>query len=267
MTSRRIDVDGVHLAVFEAGEGEPLLFVHGFPLNHESWRPQLDEFSRTHRVIAPDLRGFGGSDVTAGTATMERFADDLRDLLDALGVVEPVTFCGLSMGGYIAWQFAHKHPGRLRRLVLCDTKAAADSDEAKENRHRMAETALAHGAAAIAKALEDKLFAEATRRDRPEVVAMVRRMIEGTDPEGIAAALRGMAERPDMSESLEKVEVPTLLIVGVEDALTPPAEMKRMAIALMNAQLVQIADAGHLAPLENPEPVNAAIRKFLEETE
>lgn len=266
MSSRRIDVDGVHLAVFEAGEGEPLLFVHGFPLNHEMWRPQLDEFAATHRVIAPDLRGFGASDVIAGTATMERFADDLRDLLDTLGIDEPVTFVGLSMGGYIAWQFARKHPGHLRRLILCDTKAAADSDEAQQNRHRLAEMAVAHGAEAIARALEEKLFAEATRRDRPEVLADVRRMIEGTDPEGIAAASRGMAERPDMSAFLEKLEVPTLLIVGAEDVLTPPTEMKRMAIALMNARLVQIPHAGHLATLEAPEPVNAAIRTFLEET-
>lgn len=267
MASRRVDVNGVHLAVYEAGEGEPLLFVHGFPLSHEMWQPQLEEFAKSHRVIAPDLRGFGSSDVTGGTVTMERFADDLRDLLDALGVPEPVTFCGLSMGGYIAWQFARKHPGRLRRLILCDTKAAADSDEARENRKRMVETALTRGAAAVADAMDEKLFARITRSERPGVVAAVRRMMEGTDPEGIAAALRGMSERPNMSEFLEKIEVPTLLIVGVEDALTPPSEMKRVAIAIMNSQLVQIPDAGHLAPLENPEPVNSAIRRFLEETE
>src|SRR5262245_18259333 len=126
----RIHVDSATLEVTEAGSGPVLLLVHGFPLDHQMWRRQIDTFAMTHRVVAPDLRGFGLSTVTPGIVTMDRYADDLALLLDAMEIREPITFCGLSMGGYIAWQFVERHRARLAKLILCDTKAAPDTPEA-----------------------------------------------------------------------------------------------------------------------------------------
>ena len=123
---RNIQVNGVQFRVADEGLGPVILFVHGFPLNHSMWQAQIEEFSRTHRVIAPDLRGFGGTDGALYSVSMEQFADDLAELLDALAVEGPVIFCGLSMGGYIAWQFTQRHRNRISKLIVCDTRAAAE---------------------------------------------------------------------------------------------------------------------------------------------
>jgi 3-oxoadipate enol-lactonase len=138
----KISVGDVALSYVDRGTGIPLLLVHGFPLDHSMWSHQIEELSSFGRVLAPDLRGFGQSGVTEGTVTMERFADDLAALLDAVGVGEPVVFCGLSMGGYIGWQFWKRHPSRLRALVLCDSRAAADSAEGARARRQSAEKVL-----------------------------------------------------------------------------------------------------------------------------
>lgn len=249
--------------VVDRGSGPVLLLVHGFPLDHSMWRPQIDEFSRDFRVLAPDLPGFGRSPAELGYVTMERFADDLAELLDARGVDEPVHLCGLSMGGYIAWQFWRKHAERLRSLILCDTRAAADTPEAREGRLKMAAHVLEYGAAAVSEMMLPKMFAPATLREQPDVVAAIRQTIVDTDRESIAAAQHGMATRPDMRECLPQVTLPTLVVVGAEDQLTPPAEMRALADALPNAQFLEVAGAGHMAPLERPEIVNASLRKFL----
>ena len=154
----------MRLNVFERGTGPALLFVHGFPLDHTMWRAQLDHFAADFHVIAPDLRGFGASSPgpDVGSVSMEQFADDCARLLDALGVQTEVTFCGLSMGGYVAWQFARKYPQRLARLVLCDTRAAADTPAAAETRFKMAEHVLAAGTEIVARAMLPKMFAPAT---------------------------------------------------------------------------------------------------------
>jgi pimeloyl-ACP methyl ester carboxylesterase len=255
----------IEMSLVDRGSGPPLLWVHGFPLDHGMWRLQWEALSDERRVIAPDLRGFGQSTVTEGTVTMERFADDLAALLDALGVTEPVNFCGLSMGGYVAWQFWRKHADRLRALILCDTRAAADTPEAAAARFKMADAVLDAGSSLAAEAMLPKLFAPKTYDERPELVDEVRQVILRTDPRAIAAAQRGMAERPDMTAMLREIDVPALLIVGEHDAITPPEEMRRVTEAMPRAELVVVPDAGHMAPLENPGAVNAAIRRFLSE--
>src|SRR6476660_4012548 len=154
-------VSGCEFNVVERGSGVPLLLVHGFPLDHSMWDGQLDGLAGSYRVIGPDLRGFGSSDVTPGTVTMEQLADDMAALLDALKVSEPVAFCGLSMGGYVAWQFALRYRARLAKLLLCDTRAVADSAEAAAGRLKTAEKVLAEGAGVAADALIPKLFAPA----------------------------------------------------------------------------------------------------------
>ena len=159
---KKVTVNGVTLAVHDEGTGPPILFVHGFPLSHSMWRHQLEAFAGDHRVIAPDLRGFGESDVTEGTVTMEQHADDLVALLDELNVKEPVVLCGLSMGGYIAWQFQQKYPERLRALILCDTRTIADPPDGVENRKRLAKMVVENGSAAVASAMLPNLFSPVT---------------------------------------------------------------------------------------------------------
>src|SRR5581483_5750208 len=209
-----IQAGSVRLEPIERGRGPLLVLVHGYPLDHSMWQGQIEGLSSTCRVIAPDLRGFGASDVTPGTATMQQMADDVAALLDSLKINEPIFFCGLSMGGYVAWQFALHHRKRLAKLILCDTRAAADSAEAAAGRLKTAEKVLAEGAGVAAEALLPKLFAPATYQEQPQIVEATRQVILKTKPEGIAAALRGMAERPDVTPHLGEIDVPTLLICG-----------------------------------------------------
>lgn len=259
----RVDVPGGALECEVRGEGTPVVLVHGFPLNHTMWNEQLAGLSDVARLIAPDLRGFGLSTVTPGTVTMEQFADDLAAMLDGLGVREPVVLCGLSMGGYIAWQFVRKYQERLAGLILCDTRAAPDSPEAAAGRLKTADQVLRLGPKPLADAMEPRLFAPGTVSSKPDVLAAVRQMILSTNPEGIAAAQRGMAERPDATPLLATIRVPTLLICGSEDKITPAAEMQAVAGQIAGATYAEIDGAGHMSPMEEPDVVNEAMRKFL----
>lgn len=259
----RVSIGDIELNVLDAGRGEPLLLVHGFPLDHTMWREQIEAFSGEFRVIAPDLRGFGLSGVTEGTVTMEGFADDLASLLDALGLTGPVTFCGLSMGGYIAWRFWKRHAARLARLILCDTRALADTTEAARGRLDSARRVTSEGAALVAGAFLPRLFAPSTRERNPGIVEATNRVMLGTDPRGLAAALRGLAARPDMTGALPGIRTPTLVVCGEHDAISTPEEMRGIADAIPGARFALIEDAGHMCPLEAPGAVNAAIREFL----
>jgi len=167
------------------------------------------------------------------------------------------------MGGYVAWQFALRHRARLAKLILCDTRAVADTPEAAAGRRKTAESVLAEGAKVVAEAMLPKLFAPATSHEQPQVVEATRQVILRTDPRGIAAALLGMAERPDVSSRLREIDVPALVLCGQHDGIAPPAEMRQIAGTLPHAQYVEIPAAGHMAPLEQPAAVNVALRKFL----
>ncbi|MBC7820863.1 MAG: alpha/beta fold hydrolase [Planctomycetaceae bacterium] len=260
----RIEILGTTLSVADVGQGPPILFVHGFPLDHTMWRQQLAEFSRDHRCIAPDLRGFGQSSVTADKVSMEQFADDLAALLDALGITEPIVLCGLSMGGYIAWQFVRRHAVRLRALILCDTRAVPDPPEAAAGRLKLADDVVRLGPELVANAMLPRLFAPNTSAQRPEWVDELRQVMLATNPHGIAAASRGMAERGDARPLLPAIDCPTLVLVGEHDVISPPAEMRDIATSIPNSVFQIIADAGHMAPLEQPLATNAAIRRFIE---
>jgi 3-oxoadipate enol-lactonase len=263
---KKLDINGIELATVDQGSGTVLLLVHGFPFDHTMWDEQIGPLSQGCRVVAPDLRGFGQSGVTEGKVTMEQFADDLAALLDALEVAEPVVFCGLSMGGYVAWQFWRKYAQRVRGLILCDTRAAADTPEAAKGRLSTAERVLREGPDVLLETMIPKLFAESTRKSNPRVVESVRRVVLATSVQGIAAAARGMAERPPMTGMLGRIECPTLVLVGELDVISPPDEMRCLAEAIRGARLVQIAGGAHLAPLENPRQANAAILAFLSES-
>ncbi len=264
---KSLSVRGTDLCCVDRGQGRPVLFVHGFPLDHTMWAAQIDAISPQCRVIAPDLRGFGrsgkGDRSNSPPFTMEQFADDLAALLDALEIREPVVYCGLSMGGYIAWQFWRKYAARLRGLVLCDTRSTADTPEVVAGRRTMADRVLKEGSAPLVESTLPRLFCEATRRQRPEVVEGLRRVMMANSPQGIAAAALGMAQRPDMTASLVEIRCPTLVVVGQDDAISPPAEMRGIAEAIPGARFVEIPAAGHMSPLENPAAVSAAIVAFL----
>lgn len=259
----RIQLPGVSLEVVDQGRGPVVLLVHGFPLDHSMWSGQIDELSRSFRVLAPDLRGFGNSEVTSGTVTMQQFADDLAAMLDALGVTEPITFCGLSMGGYIGWQFFARHRAQLARLVQCDTRAVADAPEARDGRLKTAADTEANGPAKLVDAMLPKLFPKPAIEAQREFVVATKRVMLSTSSAGIAAAARGMAERPDVTSMLPQIDVPTLVVCGEHDAIAATEEMRGIAAAIPQAEYVEIAGTGHMAPLEDPATFNAAILRFL----
>ncbi len=260
---KRIDIPEATLSINDVGQGSSILFVHGFPLDHTMWREQIADLSRDHRCIAPDLRGFGQSTVTEGKVSMEQFADDLAALLDALMITEPVVLCGLSMGGYIAWQFARRHAARLKGLILCDTRAVPDSAEAAANRLKLADDVVRSGSELVANAMLPKFFSERESNRRSILKEELRRVILATDPRGIAAASRGMAERADARPWLTTIDCPALVLVGEQDVISPPAEMSAIASSLPHATFRVIPDSGHLAPLENPGTTNILLRSFL----
>ncbi|TWT62765.1 alpha/beta fold hydrolase [Rubinisphaera italica] len=253
--------------VEDRGTGAPLLFVHGFPLDHTMWSAQLNAFAERYRVIAPDLHGFGMSTGVRELSGMEDFADDLQEILAALSITEPVTLCGLSMGGYIAWQFAQKYPERLSRLIVCDTKATADTEPTRANRLELAERVLKEGPEFFVDGMLQKLFSAATIQTNSPVVEQTRNVILKTDPQAIAAAALGMAARPDMSSTLSAITVPTLVICGAEDQITTVLDMQKIAEQIPNAQFEVILGAGHMAPMEKPADVNDIITYFLAGTD
>jgi len=254
----------IELAVTTQGhQGHPLLLVHGFPLDHTIWQPQIDFFVDHCRVITPDLRGFGRSGVTAGTVTMEQMADDLVALLDALNITDKVIFCGLSMGGYVGWQFWRKYRARVLAMIMCDTRAVADTAEGAAGRRKLAAATLKDGSSVAADAMLPKFFASGTQHEQPQLVDRVRAMIERNQPAGIAAALEGMAIRPDARELLPTIDVPALVVVGEEDSISTVDEMREIADAIPDAGWVAVPKAGHLAVVENPAVVNEAIAEFI----
>jgi 3-oxoadipate enol-lactonase len=252
------------LAFTEQGSGPVVVLLHGFPLSRAMWAAQLRTLSESFRIIAPDLRGHGESPAPDATYTMDQMADDVVELLDGLGITEPVVVGGLSMGGYVALAMAVKHPDRLRALMLIDTKAAADTPEAAEKREETARATLKAGnAAEVVASMIPRLFGKTTLERRPELVGPLKADMEKTSASGVAGALRGMAIRPDRRDQLASIAAPSLVIVGQEDAIAPPDEARAMAEALPNGRLAVIPDAGHLAPYEQPEAVDRAILEFL----
>jgi 3-oxoadipate enol-lactonase len=251
--------NGTQLAYHDVGQGLPLLLVHAFPLNSTMWAPQIAALSDRFRVIAPDLRGFGVSQFGTTPASLAIYADDLAALLDHLGI-EQVAYCGLSMGGYIGFAFLEQHAARLSHLILADTKAGADTEEARRARETNAQLAEREGTSAVGEAMLPRLVApNASDTLRGEL----RTIIAQNSREGVAAALRSMATRPDSTDRLASITLPTLIIVGSEDVLTPPAESQNMHTAIAASQLVEITGVGHLSNLEAPEAFATALAAFL----
>ena len=253
----------MRLAYDEAGAGELVVLLHGFPLSRRMWSEQLRGLSARYRVVAPDLRGHGETPVADGVATMEAMADDVLELVDQLGVRDRFVLGGLSMGGYVALAFARRHPERLRGLILLDTRAAADTPEAAMTRVKTAQVVLAMGVTTVVDSMLPRLFGQPALVHHLDRVQAIKSIMERTRPEGVAAALKGMACRADSRPELARISVPTLVLVGDVDVITPPAESELMARSIPGARLAVIPGAGHMAPVEEPEIVNQVLLDFL----
>ena len=251
------------LNVIDEGVGQTILFIHGFPLDHTSWRSQF-ELADRFRIIVPDLAGFGKSERPDSQLTLEGFSNDLAELLDALDVTEPVAICGLSMGGYIGWQFWKHHRNRISHLIACDTRAANDTEEVARARRISAQSVRKTGSAPVAEAMVGKLITQHESAEKRELTEAARQVISQTDPESIAQGQLAMSVRPDAMPWLNEINIPTLFVVGEHDEITPPSEMHSNSAAVSGSCYVEIENAGHLAPSENPQAFNAALVEFLQ---
>ncbi len=252
------------LEVDDVGQGPVVVLLHAFPLARPMWRPQREAVAARSRVLTPDLRGFGDSSGVHGTPSVEAWADDVAAMLRSLAIDTPVVVGGLSMGGYVALAFVRKYPERVRALVLADTRAEADNAEARANRDRTIALARSQPPSAVIEQMLPRLLGPSTQTNRPEVAAEVRRIAGSQSPDGIVAALQALRDRPDSTPFLGAITVPTLVLVGAEDALTPPAVAATLANGIPAAQLVLLEKAGHLSNLEQPEAFNAAVLSFLD---
>lgn len=259
-----IDVRGRSLMYDDTGDGEVVLCIHGFPFNRSMWDEARMALASRYRVLSPDLRGFGESS-GSDSWTLDDQANDLIELLDRLGI-DRAAVLGLSMGGYIALNLARRYPERLWAMVLIDTKATSDNYEAKQNRLKTAETALREGAAPIAAQMLPKLLSPANAEDQ-RLVERLNSMMLTTNPKTIANAAHAMASRPDSTQYLSTMAMPSFVIVGNDDQITTPHDAHAMVNALPNASLVTIPDAGHMSVLEQPEIAYGAIRVFLEQAQ
>jgi 3-oxoadipate enol-lactonase len=256
-------INGCRLAYRDQGRQHPktLLLIHGFPFDHRMWRAQLAGLSAEMRVIAPDLRGAGASEVPPGPYDMDQYADDLLMLLDHLDVARAVV-AGLSMGGYIAFALWRRHPERVQAFTLMDTRAKPDSSQGREARNAAAIRVRQDGAAAYADEMLPKLLTPGSLAD-PRIGEPVRDMMAAQPVNGIVAALGAMRDRPDSRPTLATITVPTLVVVGEQDTITPPGDAEAMAAGIRDARVEVIPGAAHLSPLEKPRRVNPLLRDFI----
>jgi len=257
-------VAGVRIGYDESGDGLPIVCLHGFPHDRTLWAAQRAALAAQARCLTPDLRGFGDSS-THGPFSMDQYADDVVALLDALRMPQAV-ICGLSMGGYVAFALWRRHPSRVRALVLCDTRAEADSAEARGRREAQIALVRAQGTAALVEPLLTGMVGSETRAQRPEVLTGLRTMMARQSAAGVIGALQALRDRPDSRPTLGTITVPVLVVVGDQDVLTPIADARRIAEGLPPAARVRlevIAGAGHVPCLERPSATTHAIGDFL----
>ncbi len=260
----RAEINGFRLAYEDHGTGTPVLFIHGFPLNRNIWRPQVEVLRNTFRVIMPDVRGHGESEATRGVYEMELLADDIAGVLRHLHC-GAAFIAGHSMGGYILFALYRKYPELMRGIILVSTRAVADTAEGKANREALAQSVEREGHEPVVAKMLAPMLAEASVRAHPILRNAVEAMMRGTSLHALSGASRGMAARPDATELLARISVPTLILAGTADALIHYSESEKMASAIAHARLHLIEGAGHLPSLEKPEEVSAVLRQWLRE--
>jgi 3-oxoadipate enol-lactonase len=242
--------------------GPPVVLIHGFPFSQEMWTPQIGALSLRYRVITYDVRGHGKSPPGDGQYTLEFFVDDLIGLLDHLRIDRAV-LCGLSMGGYIALRAVERNPERVRALVLCDTRSEADSNEAKVKRAGAINAVKRQGVSAYAEGFVKAVFAPESFTTRPEAIEKIKKIIQANPASGICGTLLALACRTDTTAALPKIGVPTLILVGDQDSLTPPSAAEAMRGKIPRSEMHVIPHAAHMSNLENPGEFNARLLDFL----
>jgi 3-oxoadipate enol-lactonase len=260
---RSIKSGDAEIAYRVQGEGPPLFLLHPFPVNHEFWLPVAAALATRYRIILPDLRGHGDSELGAGPATMEKHAADIARVMDD-AEVDRAPFVGVSIGGYALFEFWKRHRERVTAMGLCNTKAPADSVEARNGRLQAANEVLERGTEPFFQSMVPKVFAKTTREMRPDLVEGALRMMRKMSPEDVAQVQRGMATRADSVEILKTINVPTLLVTGDEDILTGVNEAELMRQHIGGSELRVVAKAGHYTPWEQAEEVGKVLRQFLE---
>ena len=253
--------DSVTLNYSEAGQGTPVILLHGFPLSGAIWHEQQQRLSDRYRVITPDLRGHGRSPAPSGVYEMDLLARDVLALLDAL-LIKKAVIMGHSMGGYVALAAWNLAPERFLALGLIASQAGADTEEGRQGRYKLANKVAAEGSSAVAAAMMPKLFA-AGIAVAPPILAQVREIILNTGRAGIIGSLQGMAVRPDSAALLSKISVPVLILAGDQDQIIAPDKAKAMAGAMKTATLTMVEHAGHMPMLEQPEATTTALCDFL----
>lgn len=256
--------DGARVAYDDIGGGEPVVFLHAFPLNRTMWAPQTSALAAEWRCLTIDTRGFGESPAT-GPFTVDRYADDVVAVLDHAGI-DNATIVGLSMGGYVAFALWRRASDRVRALVLADTRATADSPDGAARRRELIALARSDGASTVADRQLIGLLGKTTRERRPEVEATARVIAESATVDGIVGALEALIARPDSTTTLETITVPTLFIAGDEDVITPPKEARAMHDAVLGSRLEILTRAGHLSNLEAPAAFNVVLSEFLRDS-
>ena|SRR5581483_289335 len=251
------------ISYWELGRGPDVVLLHPFPASHEVWTPVAEALASSYRLVLPDLRAHGESQPGDGPASMEKHATDLLRLCQEAGIQRAV-FAGVSIGGYILFEFWRRYRARVSALILCDTRSQADTPEGRANRLAAAEDVTRRGVEPFVESMLPRLLGKSTHTNRPDIVDAARRLMRKSTPAGIAAAQRGMAERPDSGPDLATIDIPTLILVGEEDTLTPVADAEFLHAHIPHSRLRVIPRAGHYAPLENPDACLAAMREFLD---
>jgi pimeloyl-ACP methyl ester carboxylesterase len=264
MDSHQIKSGDTEIVYRVLGDGPPVVLLHPFPANHEFWMPVAQALATRYRIILPDLRGHGDSGVGQGPATMDKHAADLAGVMDDADIGR-APLVGVSIGGYIMFEFWRKYRGRAAALVLCNTKAPADSAEARAGRLQVANDVLERGTEQFFESMIPRLFGKTTRETRPDLIAGALNMMRKMSPEDLAQVQRGMAERPDSMDTLKTINAPTLLVTGDEDILTGVNEAELMRQHISGSQLRVIPKAGHYSPWEQPEEAARLLRQFLEQ--
>lgn len=260
--SHRIRSDDAEIVYWTLGDGPSVVLLHPFPVNHEFWLPVAEALSTRYRLILPDLRGHGESGAGEGPATMDKHAADLARLMDDAQVPR-APIIGVSIGGYLLFEFWRKHRARVAALGLCNTKAPADGPEARAARLQAANDVLERGTEPFVQSMASRVLAKSTQESRPDLVDGALRMMRKMSPEDIAQVQRGMAARPDSVDALKTINVPTLLITGDEDPMTGVNEAEFMRQHIPGSQLRVIQKAGHYSPWEQPEEATKLLRQFL----
>ena len=245
------------------GQGPPVLLLHPFPANHELWLPAAQALVSRYRLILPDLRGHGDSGVGEGPATMEKHAADIARILDHAEVGR-AALVGVSIGGYALFEFWRRYRGRVAALVLCSTKAQADTPEGRAGRLKAATDVVERGTESFIESMIPKLFGRTTLSTRPDLVDSARQMMMKMSPEDISLVQKGMAERSDSVETLKTINVPTLIVVGDEDTLSPVADAEVMRQNIADSQMRVVPRAGHFAVWERHEEMGKLLRQFLD---